>query len=68
MENSQLYIKLKEIQSCGNKNHVIEAKNDYKDYPCPTCGATDNRDGSKCWQVKIKKLMEEIKSSLTNPL
>lgn len=42
----------------GLKKHKFESKNDYVDYPCPRCGAHTNRDGSYCWQVKMKQLKQ----------
>ncbi len=47
------------IATDHNKKHLIEAKNDYKDYPC-ACGATDNQLGSTCWRYKAEKIKQKF--------
>lgn len=42
-----------------NKKHIIESKNEYKDYPC-ACGATDNKLGSTCWRYKANKIKDKF--------
>lgn len=60
MNNSQIISELNKIVNVGASKHVFESKNDYKDYPCPKCGAISNADGSYCWQVKIQHLKEKL--------
>lgn len=55
-QEEKLKLENKAKSLVGLKRHKFEAKNDYKDYPCPRCGAQSNLNGGYCWQVKLKQL------------
>lgn len=46
--------------------HVIESKNDYIDYPCPNCGALDNKNGRHCIRHKLAEFKDEFYLELNN--